>query len=101
MKDFTFSDGTFVPKGTTIGVATGCIHLDDRFYENAEAFKPFRFADMEEPDKHQFVSTSIEYHVFGHGMHAWYGLSFSSCSTEAWEFEYRLVVPDVSSLQTS
>ena len=48
MRDFTFADGTFIPKGTTIGVATECLNHDDKFYESAEAFKPFQFADMEE-----------------------------------------------------
>ena len=73
MQDFTFSGGTFVLKGTTVGIATGGLHHDDRFYENAQEFRPFRFVDMEEPEKHQFVSTSIEYHVWGYGSHAWYG----------------------------
>ncbi|KAH0837794.1 cytochrome P450 [Lanmaoa asiatica] len=80
MKDFTFSDGTFIPKGTLISAASGCIHLDDDFYENAAIFDPFRFARMREAvgegTKHQFVSTSLEYLPFGHGRNACPGRFF-------------------------
>ena len=41
MKDFTFSDGTFIPKGTMIGVATRSLHHDEKFYRNANVFQPF------------------------------------------------------------
>jgi cytochrome P450 len=85
IKDFTFSDGTFIPKGTMIGVAARCVHHDEKFYENANAFEPFRFAEMHEEDskgvKYQFVSTAIEYLAFGHGQHAWYVVFIPSSST--------------------
>ena len=81
LKDFTFSDGTFIPKGTVIVTPIRSIHHDETFYENAHAFEPFRFADLHEEDgegvKHQFTSTTTEYLPFGHGRYAWYGLSFS------------------------
>ena len=87
MKDFTFSDGTFIPKGTMIGVAARCLHYDEKFYENPNVFRPFRFAEMHGEDsdgaKHQFVSTSIEYLPFGHGKHAWYGVFISSSITDS------------------
>jgi hypothetical protein len=87
MKDFTFSDGTFIPKGTMVGVATRCLHHDEKFYENANVFEPFRFAEMHEVDpegaKYQFVSTAIEYLAFGLGKHAWYVVIISSCSTDS------------------
>ena len=86
MKDFTFSDGTFIPKGTIIAVATRCVHHDEKFYENANVFHPFRFAEMREEDsgaKHQFTSTSIEYLPFGHGRHAWYVILISSSVTDS------------------
>ena len=77
MKDFTFSDGTFIPKGTTIVAPSKCLHLDNEHYDNAHVFDPFRFSastcDEEEEDaKHHFVSTGTEYLPFGHGKHAWY-----------------------------
>jgi len=76
MKDFTFSDGTFIPKGTLVVVPSRCLHLDNEHYDNAHVFDPFRFSNVrdEEGDgtKYQFVSTSMEYLSFGHGKHAWY-----------------------------
>ena len=73
LKDFTFSDGTFIPKGTMIGVASQCLHHDEKLYENANVFEPFRFTEMYEEDpegvKYQLASTATEYLPFGH---AWY-----------------------------
>ena len=75
-KDFTFSDGTFIPKGTRINAGLVALHYDDALYENPEVFDPFRFVNVGEEDgegaKHQFVATSPEYLSFGHGRHAWY-----------------------------
>jgi cytochrome P450 len=86
MKDFTFSDGTFIPKGTTIGVAARCVHHDEKFYDNPNVFQPFRFAEMREEDsesvKYQFVSTAVEYLPFGHGQHAWYAAFISISSID-------------------
>ena len=80
LKDFTFSDGTFVPKGTVVVAAIRSIHYDETFYENVHTFKPFRFSDLHEEDgegvKHQFTLTRTEYLPFGHGRYAWYDLSF-------------------------
>ena len=50
LKDFTFEDGTFIPKGTAIAAAARCVHHDDAFYPNAHEFEPFRFADLREED---------------------------------------------------
>ena len=76
MKDITLSDGTFIPEGTVLAVATHAMHHDNATYPNADEFDPFRFARMREEDgegtKHQFVNTSLDYLAFGHGKHAWY-----------------------------
>ncbi len=76
MQDFTFSDGTFVPKGSLVSAAAGPMHQDEEFYEDAEIFNPWRFVNMREEEgegtKHQMVTTSSEYVPFGHGRHAWY-----------------------------
>ena len=77
MKDVTLNDGTFLPKGTLVLAATYPIHLDEDNYASAAEFDPFRFSRMREASegestKHQFVNTSIEYVLFGHGKHAWY-----------------------------
>ena len=75
LKDFTFSDGTFIPKGAFVSAAAMATHYDDENYENAHIFNPWRFSDMRSEDgegtKHQMVSTSKEYVPFGHGRHAW------------------------------
>ncbi|KAG8217979.1 cytochrome P450 [Butyriboletus roseoflavus] len=74
MKDVTFSDGTVIPKGTFVVMATQLMHRDDEFYDDPEVFNPFRFADMRAEDntdmKHQFSTISPEYLVFGYGRHA-------------------------------
>ncbi|KAF9231272.1 cytochrome P450 [Melanogaster broomeanus] len=75
-KDFTFSDGTVIPKGTTLCFASRSTHLDNDVYENADTFEPFRFSNLHDPDqseegvKHYMASTSPEYLAFGHGRHA-------------------------------
>ena len=101
LKDFTFSDGTFVPKGTTIVAAIRSIHHDEEFYENADTFEPFRFADLREEDgealKHQYASTTTEYLPFGLGRHAWYVLCFQRPSN----ITDCMLAPDVSLLQAS
>lgn len=75
-KDVRFSDGTFIPSGTYVSVATMPIHRDEGIYDDADVFNPWRFADMRNEEgegfKHQMVTTSIEYMPFGHGKHAWY-----------------------------
>jgi cytochrome P450 len=78
LRDYTFSDGTFVPKGATISAAATPIHYDEAFYPNAARFEPFRFVDASEGggengSKSRFVSTANEFLPFGHGKHAWYG----------------------------
>ncbi|KAF8549790.1 cytochrome P450 [Imleria badia] len=82
LKDFTFSDGTFIPKGTSIAAATLPLHHDKTVYENPDVFEPFRFAHMCEEDgkgpKQQFASTSIEYLPFGHGRYACPGRFFAA-----------------------
>lgn len=75
MVDFTFSDGSFVPKGSFISVAVAGTHTDGEYYENPFEFDPWRFANMRDEDgeemKHQMVNTSLEYIAFGLGRHAW------------------------------
>ena len=104
MKDYTFSDGTFIPKGILVAVATRCLQHDEKLIENPNVFRPFRFAEMYKEDnddtKGQLVSTSMENLDFGHGKHPWYDAS--SLSAFHLEIVGRLfftIALDVSSLQ--
>ncbi|KAF8844224.1 cytochrome P450, partial [Paxillus ammoniavirescens] len=82
MKDFTFSDGTVLPKGTIVTIASEATHLDNEIYENAKIFDPLRFANMRDEDgegtKHSFASTTTEYLLFGHGRQACPGRFFAA-----------------------
>ncbi|KAH7906708.1 cytochrome P450 [Hygrophoropsis aurantiaca] len=82
LKDFTFSDGTFIPKGTIVSVASRAIHHDSGIYDDADRFDPFRFADLRAEDgeamKHQMVSTNPDFLSFGHGRHACPGRFFAA-----------------------
>ncbi|KAG6329900.1 hypothetical protein ID866_9189 [Astraeus odoratus] len=70
MKDITLSDGTFIPKGTHILVATHAIHHDDAIYESANVFKPFRFCGGDGNPMNQIASVNHGYLPFGFGRHA-------------------------------
>lgn len=76
MKPFTFSDGTFIPKGTILVMPPQATHFDEENCANAAAFDPWRYVRVKEqdrdPSKHQFITTSPEYIAWGHGKHAWY-----------------------------
>lgn len=75
LKDFTFSDGTFVPKGCYVSSASVATHHAEHIYSDPTEFKPFRFSDMPdetgEGTKHQLANTSADYLIFGLGRHAW------------------------------
>ena len=75
LKNHTFSDGTYIPKGTYVAAAVTPMHHDDEYYPNADVFDPWRFANLRDGEgeslKHQLVSTNKEYIVFGHGKDAW------------------------------
>ncbi|ESK85449.1 cytochrome p450 [Moniliophthora roreri MCA 2997] len=81
LKDFTFSDGTTIPKGTLVGAASWAIHHDEKYYTDPHSFVPFRFADMREDDgesiKHQMIAPTTEYMFFGTGRHACPGRFFA------------------------
>ena len=74
-KPFTFSNGTFIPKGTSVFIATKPIQTDDEYYPDGETFKPFRFSEIstseEDRMKNSSASTGLTYLGFGHGRHAW------------------------------
>lgn len=76
MKDYTFSNGITVSKGTRLHTPCTPIHKDENIYENANQFDGFRFYKLRERDgesaKHHATSTGLDYLQFGHGQHAWF-----------------------------
>lgn len=77
MKDYTFSDGTFIPEGTFVTMASKATHTDEEIYPQAHEFNPFRFSAMREKDngseaKYGMVGLGTNHVPFGHGRHAWY-----------------------------
>jgi len=85
--DYTLSDGTFLPKGTFVSAAVGCMHNDDDFFDKANEFDGFRFSSTRDEDgestKHQMVSVSSEYLAFGYGKHACPGRFFAANEIKA------------------
>ena len=75
MKDLTFSDGTYIPKGTFMAAFTTSTHRNAQFYANADMFDPLRFSRVREQEGEvgglHYVSTSPTSLGFGHGKHAW------------------------------
>ena len=74
-KDFTFSDGAVMPKGTTLATPIYLRHNDGSDIADPDRFDGFRYSRMNEessgPTKHQMVNTDLNYLLFGHGKHAW------------------------------
>jgi hypothetical protein len=73
MKDVTFSDGTFVPKGTTVSAIMKARQCDEKLYANAKVFDGFRFSNMQfDKSRKSVTSVGLDFLPFGHGRHAWY-----------------------------
>lgn len=89
VNDYTFSNGTTVPKGTTVGVSVTSTQYDEEAFSDALKFDPFRFSKLKEQSfeasggveskGHDFVSTGLNSLGFGHGRHACPGRYFASC----------------------
>ncbi|KAF9453721.1 cytochrome P450 [Macrolepiota fuliginosa MF-IS2] len=75
-RDWTMSDGTLIPAGTFIGVASNAMNKAKVLFPDADIFKGFRFAEMRDGSgnldsiKHQMVSLESDLILFGHGRHA-------------------------------
>ncbi|SJL14131.1 uncharacterized protein ARMOST_17586 [Armillaria ostoyae] len=80
-KDFVLSDGTVVPAGNQIAVASYSTHTDGENYEDPLEFKPWRFSDKRKEDgegiRHQMVTPSLDYLLFGGGRPACPGRFFA------------------------
>ena len=86
MADYTFSDGTFIPAGTIVGVSSNSVHRDPQTYEDPLRFDGFRFVKMKEraaldgyPHKiFDMVTTNANFVGFGQGRHACPGRFFAA-----------------------
>ncbi|KAF9038680.1 cytochrome P450 [Panaeolus papilionaceus] len=85
MEDYTFSNGTTVPKGTTVAIPVMPSHLNNAVYKDAHIFDPLRFIKLkaEEDDPHKakkydMITTSTDFLTFGHGRHACPGRFFAA-----------------------
>ncbi|KXJ88150.1 cytochrome P450 [Microdochium bolleyi] len=89
LKDVTLSDGTFLPRGSLIGVPQYGVSMDPELYPDPAVFNPSRFSDIrsgEAPntlgysnkEQYQFISVNKEHTGFGYGRHACPGRFFAA-----------------------
>ncbi|KAK3988925.1 cytochrome P450 [Cladorrhinum sp. PSN332] len=80
MQDVTLSDGTFIPKDTTIGVSAQRM-WDSSVYPSAEKWDGYRFLKLRaipgNENAAQLVTTSPDHLGFGHGKHSCPGRFFA------------------------
>jgi cytochrome P450 len=78
MRDYTFSNGTTITKGTTVVAPILAIHRDENAYKNADEFDGFRYVKLREQygdsPKYHSVNTTADFLHFGLGQHAWYAI---------------------------
>jgi len=82
INDFTFSDGTTIPRGSTISVSAHDVHFNDKVYEDPLKFDGFRSYKMIREGsgkKVGMVSSSQDHLSFGHGRHVCPGRYFAAC----------------------
>lgn len=84
LKPFTFLDGTCLPTGTVLAVATQPQHLDANLHPSLDEFDGFRFSKRHEQYhgsepvlggggggmRYQLVTTSPDFLAWGYGRHA-------------------------------
>ncbi|EXJ72289.1 uncharacterized protein A1O5_04793 [Cladophialophora psammophila CBS 110553] len=83
VRDTVLSDGTMIPKGTSIGVISHGRHMDDDICPNATTWDPFRYARLREGRnpadiENTFAEASPDNMLFGLGRHACPGRHFAS-----------------------
>ncbi|PBL04623.1 cytochrome P450 [Armillaria gallica] len=81
-KDFVFSDGTVVPAGVHIAVASLSTHTDEVNYEDPLEFKPWRFSEKGTQEgkgirQYYMATLSLDFVFFGNGRPACPGRFFA------------------------
>jgi Cytochrome P450 len=61
IQDFTFSDGTTVPKGSYVLAPMYAMYLDDNIYPNASTFDAFRFSKLRDQPGHENTTSVCVY----------------------------------------
>ncbi|KIM70391.1 hypothetical protein SCLCIDRAFT_1207734 [Scleroderma citrinum Foug A] len=77
MEEIIFSDGTKIPSGTHIAVASGPMHFDSRYFPNAYEFDPFRFCSTRKEALTKY-SMNLSHISFGQGKRKCPGQFFAS-----------------------
>jgi cytochrome P450 len=75
----TMPSGQHLPRGMWVAGSTLDIHMDERFYAEAQQYKPFRFVKGQTSEdgtgmseqKINRVATASTFLTFGTGRHAW------------------------------
>ncbi|KAI0804677.1 cytochrome P450 [Irpex lacteus] len=87
LEDFTFKDGTVIPKGAFVSVAQRIAHTDPDYYDNPLTFDPWRFSKGSEEEggvaQQTATKASLEYVSFGLGKHACPGRFFAMAELKA------------------
>ncbi len=86
LADYTLSDGTIIPAGSTLSVLVAHAHRNPETYEDPLKFDGFRFIKMKEradaegltDRKFDVVTTSLQFLAFGLGRHACSGRFFAA-----------------------
>jgi len=71
LRDFTFSDGTVIPKNTSIAVNVFCRHHDENTYNNPYHFDGFRFVRENGVGQPLLATPTADFLSFGGGRPAW------------------------------
>ncbi|KAK4184334.1 cytochrome P450 [Podospora australis] len=82
----TTPSGVKIPKGCTVTVPSYAVLQDENVYDDAQEFKPFRFAELRKDEsvgyikraQKAFATTSNDYLAFGHGRNACPGRFFAA-----------------------
>jgi cytochrome P450 len=82
LSDIILSDGTTLPKGTSIAAPSWGVTQDSALWTDPDTFDGFRFAKLRDvpgsENKHQFVMTGPDSLSFGYGTQACPGRFFAS-----------------------
>ena len=80
LKDFTLSDGTCIPAGSSLSANSWSVHHDEAHYSNAQVFDGFRFVREGGVKQPLMAIPTLDYMAFGHGRPTWFVFSPSPIS---------------------